>query len=227
MLSYCYFCSDKHQSPSLGNSRKLLTKHLKNAILVVQGDWNAKVERDAQADSGAVCGPYCNAETYERGLRLLEFATFNNLVLTNTLGPHKPSRRWTWHTPDRKHHNQMVRKQFKSGGNVHRTRSFPGADIGSDHDLVMITFRVRLKKTKKPIQSRLRFDLEKFRNPDMAGTFQATIGGKFTLLINLRDDDMDIDSMITTYNTAVTETASEILGKECRRKKALDNQRCS
>ena len=25
--------------------------------------------------------------------------------------------------------------------------------------------------------------------------------------------------MITTYNTAVTDTASEILGKECRRKK--------
>ena len=42
-----------------------------------------------------VCGPYCNVETNERGLRLLEFAIFNNLVLTNTLGPHKPSRRWT------------------------------------------------------------------------------------------------------------------------------------
>ena len=51
----------------------------------------------------------------------------------------------------------------------------------------------------------------------MAGTFQATIGGKFASLINLRDDD--IDSMITTYNTTVTDTASEILGKECRRKK--------
>ena len=28
---------------------------------------------------------------------------------------------------------------------------------------------------------------------------------------------MDIDTMITTYNTTVTEAASEILGKECRR----------
>ena len=41
---------------------------------------------------------------------------------------------------------------------------------------------------------------------------------KFASLINLRDDDKDIDSMITTYNTAVTDAASEILGKECRRK---------
>ena len=70
----------------------------KKDILVVQGHWNAKVGKDAQADWGEVCGPYCNVEKNERGLRLLEFATFNSLVLTNTLGPHKPSRRWTWHS---------------------------------------------------------------------------------------------------------------------------------
>ena len=159
----------------------------------------------------------------ERGLRLLEFATFNNLVLTNTLGPHKPSRRWTWHSPDGKHHNQidyiLVKKRFRSGVNIHRTRSFPGADIGSDHDLVMMTFQVRLQMARKPNQPRLRFDLEKLRNPEVACTFQATIGGKFAPLIGLSDEDMDMDTMITTYNTAVTDVASEILGKERRRKK--------
>ena len=155
---------------------------------------------------------------HERGLRLLEFATFNNLVLTNTLGPHKPSRRWTWHSPDGKHYNQidyiLVKKPFRSGVNINRTRSFPGADIGSDHDLVMMTFQVRLKKTRKPNQPGLRFDLEKLRDPDVACTFQATIGGKFAPLIGLSDEDMDMDTMITTYNTAVTDAASEILGKE-------------
>ena len=30
---------------------------------------------------------------------------------------------------------------------------------------------------------------------------------------------VQIDSMITTYNTAMTDTASEILGKKCRREK--------
>ena len=53
----------------------------------------------------------------------------------------------------------------------------------------------------------------------MAYTFQATIGGKFAPLIGLRDESMDIDTKITTYNTAVTKAASEILGKELRRKK--------
>ena len=49
--------------------------------------------------------------------------------------------------------------------------------------------------------------------------FQATIGGKFAPLVGLSDEDMDMDTMITTYNTAVTDAASEILGKERRRKK--------
>ena len=53
----------------------------------------------------------------------------------------------------------------------------------------------------------------------MACTFQATIGGKFAPLIGLRDEDMDIDTMIITYNTPMTGAASEILGKEGRRKK--------
>ena len=85
----------------------------------------------------------------------------------------------------------------------------------------MMTFRVPLKKARKPNQSRLRFDLEKPKDPDpdVARTFQATIGGKFAPLIGLRDEDMDIDTMITTYNTGVTDAASEILGKERHRKK--------
>ena len=44
-------------------------------------------------------------------------------------------------------------------------------------------------------------------------------GEKFAPLIGLRDDDMNINTMIITYNTAVTDAASEILGKERRRKK--------
>ena len=70
----------------------------KKDILVVQGYCNANVGKDAHADWGEICGPYCNVETNKRGLRLLEFATFNNLVPTNSLGPHKSYRRWTWHS---------------------------------------------------------------------------------------------------------------------------------
>ena len=124
--------------------------------------------------------------------------------------------------PRWKNHTQidyiLVRRRFRSGVNIHRTRSFPGADIGSDHDLVMMTFQVRLKEARNPNQPRLRFDLEKLRDPDVACTFQATMTGKFAPLTGLSDEDTDIDTMITTYNTAVNDAGSEILRKERRRK---------
>ena len=50
-------------------------------------------------------------------------------------------------------------------------------------------------------------------------TFQAIIGGRFAPLTIMSNDDTDIDSMITIFNTAVTETASKILGKHRQKKK--------
>ena len=49
--------------------------------------------------------------------------------------------------------------------------------------------------------------------------FQAMIGGKFTPLTIMNNEDTGMDSIITTFNTAVTETASEILGKHRQKKK--------
>ena len=53
----------------------------------------------------------------------------------------------------------------------------------------------------------------------MLEIFQAIIGGRFAPLTIMSNNDTDIDSMITTFNTAVTETASEILGKPREKKK--------
>ena len=83
----------------------------------------------------------------------------------------------------------------------------------------MITFRLCLKKISKPKHTRLKFDLEKLKDPNMLETFQAMIGGRFAPLTNMSNEDTDIDSMFTTFNTAVTETASEILGKHHQKKK--------
>ena len=147
----------------------------------MQGDWNAKIGEDASKNWKGACGQYCNPETNEGGLRLLEFASYNNLKVMNTFGPHKPSRRWTWHSPEG-YHNQiyiMVKQRFRSSVNIAKTRSFPAADIGSDHELVMMTFRLRLQTVAKQSNIRIRFNLEKLRYPNIAELFRATIGGKF------------------------------------------------
>ena len=104
---------------------------------------------------------------------------------------------------------------------------FPGADTVNDHDLLMMTFRPRLKKISKPKHTRLKFDLEKLKDPNVLETFQAMIGGRFSPLTIMSNEDTDIDSIITTFNTAVTETASEILGKHHQKKKNLGHCRNS
>ncbi|KAK2160515.1 hypothetical protein NP493_1640g00033 [Ridgeia piscesae] len=135
-------------------------------------------------------------------------------MLANTFGPHKAS---TWHSPNGKYHNQidyiMVRKRFRSSVNIAKTRSFPGADIGSDHELVMMTFKLHLKRVKKLGHARIKFDLEKLKDPEVAEAFHAMIGGKFAALTILDADGTDMDTLINTFNTAVTNTASESLGK--------------
>ena len=132
-----------------------------------------------------ICGPFHNGDTSKRGLGLLEFSTFNDLALANTFGHHKASIRWTWHSPNGQHHSQndyiLVRKRFRSGVNIAGTRSFPGAVIGSDYDLLMMTFHLRLKRISKPKHTRLKFDLEKLKDPNMLETFQAMIGGSMHL----------------------------------------------
>ena len=82
----------------------------------------------------------------------------------------------------------------------------------------MMTFHLSMKRISKPKHTRLKFDLKKLKDPNVLETFQAMIGGKFAPLTIMSNEDTDIDSMITTFNTAVTETASEILGKHRQKK---------
>ena len=137
------------------------------------------------------------------------------MVLANTLGEHPwrtslaNIRHHNGHAPNGIHHSQidyiLVQNRYRSGIKTAITRTFPGADVGSDLDLVIMNFKVRLKKINKPKNIRLKFNLE---------LFQATIGGKFAPLLKL---DEEAEAMITKFNAVMTEIADEILGKQCRK----------
>ena len=66
----------------------------------------------------------------------------------------------------------MVKRRFQSSVNIAKTRSFPGADIGSDHEHVMMTFRLCLQRVKNQGSIRIRFSLEKLKDPDIAEMFE-------------------------------------------------------
>ena len=84
--------------------------------------------------------------------------------------------------------------------------------------MLMMTFHLRLKRISKPKHTRLKFDLEKPKDPNVLKTFLAMICGKFAPLTIMNNEDTDMDSMFTSFNTAVTETAREILDKHSQKK---------
>ena len=62
----------------------------------------------------------------------------------------------------------MVKRRFQSSVNIAKAKSFPGANIGSDHELVMIALKLCLQRVKNLGSTGIRFSLEKLKNPNIA-----------------------------------------------------------
>ena len=59
--------------------KNVIDRTPKKDVLVVQGDRNVKVSKDAYNNWQGICEPLCNDDANKRGLRFLEFATFTIL----------------------------------------------------------------------------------------------------------------------------------------------------
>ncbi|XP_068083183.1 craniofacial development protein 2-like, partial [Anabrus simplex] len=124
--------------------RELLQLTPKKDVVFIIGDWNAKVGN--QTVDG-VTGKFGLGTTNEAGQRLLEFCQDNSLVITNTLFQLPKRRLYTWTSPDGKCRNQidyiLCSQRWRSAVQSSKTR--PGADCGSDHELLISKFRLKLK----------------------------------------------------------------------------------
>ena len=87
----------------------------------------------------------------EAGQRLIEFCQENALVIANTLFEQHKRRLNTWTSPDGQHWNQvdyiLCSQRWRSSIQSAKTRL--GADCGSDHELFIVKFRLKLKKVEK------------------------------------------------------------------------------
>ena len=100
----------------------------------------------------------------EAGQRLTEFCQENALVIANTLFQQHKRRLYTWTSPDGQHQNQidyiLCSQRLRSSRQAANTR--PGTDCGSDHELLIAKFTLKLKKVGKTARP-LRYDLN--QNP--------------------------------------------------------------
>lgn len=143
-----------------------LTEQLKNNnVTVVMGDFNAKV---GYGKEGYTVGNFGLGTRNERGNQLIQFCIENKLAIMNTFFKLPKRRLYTWKSPADSQFN-IVRNQidyFMIGqrykNTVKSVKTFPGADVNSDHNLLLAEIRIRFKKVPR-VQQPTRIDIDKLK----------------------------------------------------------------
>jgi len=126
-------------------------------VFFIMGDWNGKV---GNQQTPGVKGKFGLGVQNEAGQRLIDLCQENALVIANTLFQQQKRRLYTWTSPDGQYRNQidyiLCSQRWRSFIQSAKTR--PGADCGSDHELFIAKFRLKLKKVGKTTRP-FRYDL--------------------------------------------------------------------
>jgi len=201
--------STEEEVETFYNELELAKSYCKSQdILIVQGDFNAKVGNQSEEKTA---GPYGLGERNERGEKLIEWATVNNMMITNTWFKQHPRRQWTWKSPGGEVKNQidyiLINTRFRNS--ILCAKSVPGADCYSDHIPVSAKIRLKLKKLKKPPRN-IKLDLATLKNnSEIRKKYLVAVKNKFALL----EDIQDIDEKWTKLKEAITESVEETVPK--------------
>ena len=179
-------------------------------VLFITGDWNEKVRSQ---ETPGVTGKSGLGVQNEAGQRLIEFCQENALVTANTLFQQHKRRLYTWTSPDGQHRNQIdyILCSQRCKGSIQSAKTRLGADYGSDHELLIAKFRLKLKKQGKTTRP-FRYDLNQI-------PYDYTVG------VRNRFKGLDLidrvpDELWTEVREAVQETGIKTIPMENKCKKA-------
>ena len=117
-------------------------------VLFIIEDWNTK---EGNQETPGVTGKFGLGIQNEAGQRQTKFCQENALVIANTLFQQHKRRLCTWTWPDGQYQNQidylLCSQRWRSSIPSAKTRL--GADCGSDHELLVTKFRLKLNKVEK------------------------------------------------------------------------------
>jgi len=159
------------------------------------GDFNAKVRRE-NIFKPTIGQESLHQDSNDNGVRLINFATSQNLVVKSTMFPHRNIHKYTWTSPGGKTHNQighvLIDRRWHSS--VLDVRSLRGDDCDTYHYLVIGKVRERLAVGKQAAQrvDRQRFNLRKLNDPQVREQYQIEITNRFAALEN-SDDNEDVN----------------------------------
>ena len=133
----------------------------KKDVLFNIGCWNAKV---GSQETPGITDKFGLGVQNKAGQRLIEFSQKNSLVIANTLFQQHKRKLYIWTSPDGQNRNQidyvLCGRRWRSSIESAKTR--PGADCGSDHELLVAKFRLKLKKVEKTTRL-FRYDLNQIQ----------------------------------------------------------------
>ena len=116
-------------------------------MVVLMGDFNAKVGSCQNEEENGNIGKYGLGERNGRGDRLIEFIIENELMITNNFFKQHKRRLYTWTTPDGRNRNKidfiLIPKRWRTS--VFNAKTLPGADCGSDHELLSAKIAIKLR----------------------------------------------------------------------------------
>ena len=119
----------------------------KKDVLFIIGDWNAKV---GSQEIPRVTGKFGPGVQNEAGQKLTEFCQEDPLVIVNTFFQQHKRRLYTWTSPDGQYQNLidyiLCSQRWSS---IQSAKIRLGADCSSDHELLIVKFRLKLRKVGK------------------------------------------------------------------------------
>ena len=148
----------------LDNTQKVLElTPQKDAFFIIR-DWNAKV---GSQETPGITGKFGLGVQNEAGQRLIEFCQGNALVITNTLFQQHKRRLYSWTSPVGQYQSQidytLCSQRWRSS--IQSAKTILGPDCGSDHELLIAKFRLKLKKVGKTTRP-FRYDLNQILYDD-------------------------------------------------------------
>ncbi|KAK4467952.1 hypothetical protein MN116_000217, partial [Schistosoma mekongi] len=114
---------------------------------ILMGDFNAKVGVDNTGYED-IMGQHGLGERNDNGERFVNLCAFNKMIIGGTIFSHKRIHKTTWVSPDHITENQIdhicINKKFRR--TMEDVRARRGADIASDHHLVVTKMKLKLRK---------------------------------------------------------------------------------
>ena len=175
--------------------------------------------RVGSQETPGVTGKFGLGVQNEAGQRLTKFCQENTLVIANTLFQQHKRRLYTWTSPDGQHRNQidniLCSQRWRSSIQSAKTRL--GADCGSDHELLIDKFRLKLKQVRKTTRP-FRYNLNQ-------------IPYDYTIEVRNRFKGLDLihrvaDALWMEVHDTVEETGSKTIPKKkkCKKVKWLSEE---